>query len=416
MRKDIFSKTRKNVMIMSIGIVMSTLLTFALITEVIYRNNLFDTVDKELQTHKNMILNEAHIKYNGDTVVEVILPSPLVRELINFVWQGDTLVKDSPHAYKGSKKYPEFKDQVGEGLIQIEDDGYYYRGLQFMLKDCKIQLLLSVDEEMTALNNLRRALLIAFVILLFIALVLAYYLARLALRPLYVTYNKQVRFVQDASHEMRTPLAVIRGKMELLARSSKDTIEEHFDELSSMMSEMRGLEKMNKDLLLLSKEDMKGILAVSEVSVQKFFTDIAQLYQDLAEIHQITFSYEGLNEEKAVWWDEVKVKRCISILLENAIKYSEAGDEVRLSVVMQEKYLRVKVEDTGKGIKKEELPHIFERFYRSKEVRGAGIEGSGIGLSLLQSLCYTMGIKVKVNSVYLKGTSFSLDIPVKMTD
>ena len=79
-----------------------------------------------------------------------------------------------------------------------------------------------------------------------------------------------------------------------------------------------------------------------------------------------------------------------------------------------DKGLQIVVSDTGIGIKKEELPHIFERFYRSGEVRAAGIEGSGIGLSLLESLAYTMGIKLKVESIYEKGTTFKLDMPIKM--
>lgn len=414
MRKDIFTKTRRNIMIMSVSIVMSTLLIFSIITEYVYKETLFKSVDQQLLTHKNMILNDAHIKYDGDIVKEVILPSPLSKELINYVWQGDALVKGSPHAYKGSHTYPKFPDKISNDVYSIIDDTYHYRGIQFMFEGCRVQLLLSVDNEMSSLDNLRGALLTAFLILLIVALILAFYLAKLALKPLHKTYNKQVSFIQDASHEMRTPLAVIRGKMELLAKKSEDPVYKHFDELAHIMSEINGLEKMNKDLLLMSKEDMQGILEIKRFSIGPFLEEVVEIYGELAKLHNIHFKYNPQVEDVSVEWDEAKVKRCINILLENAIKYSDSEDTITLSVEKQDKYIRVKVADTGQGIKKEELSHIFDRFYRSSEVRASGVEGSGIGLSLLQSLAYTMRIKIKVHSVYSEGSTFTLEIPIKM--
>ena len=414
MRKDIFTKTRRNIMVMSVGIVMGTLIIFSIITEYVYRETLFEAVDQKLLTHKNMILTDAHINYDGDTVKEVVLPSPLIKELISYVWQKDTLVKGSPHTYKGSHTYPQFPDKISDEIYSIVDGTYHYRGVQFMYEGCRVQLLLSIDDEMNSLDNLRRALLTAFFVLLIVALLLAFYLAKLALKPLHKTYNKQVSFIQDASHEMRTPLAVIRGKMELMAKNSGDPIYKHFDELSHIMSEISGLEKMNKDLLLMSKEDMKGILEIKTVQITPFFEEVVEIYKELANLHDIYFDYHPLVEDYTVEWDETKVKRCINILLENAIKYSSREDRITLDVEKQDKFIRVKVSDTGQGIKKEELTHIFDRFYRSSEVRASGIEGSGIGLSLLQSLAYTMGIKIKVHSIYNEGSTFILEIPIKM--
>ena len=399
---------------MSIGIVMGTLLIFAVITEYVYKETLFKSVDQELFTHKNMILNEGHIKYEEDVVKEVILPSPLSKELINYVWQGETLVKGSPHVYRGNNPYPIFPEGDLNEVYTIIDAGYYYRGIEFMFEGCRVQILLGIDSEVSSISHLREALLTALFMLLLVALILAFYLAKLTLKPLRKTYNKQVSFIQDASHEMRTPLAVIRGKLELLARHSQEPIYEHFDELSQVMSEISGLEKMNKDLLLMSKEDMQGILEVKKLEVEPFLEEIVELYKELAQLHDIGFDYIPLPEALYVEWDEAKVKRCINILLENAIKYSKSGDTITLSIEKQDKSIKIKVVDTGKGIKEEELDHIFDRFYRSKEVRAAGIEGSGIGLSLLKSLAYTMRAKIKVQSVYGEGSTFILELPIKM--
>ena len=225
MRKDIFTNTRRNIIGMSLGIVMGTLLIFAMITQAIYEESLFDEVDHQLLTHKNMIMNEAHIQYSNGDVLEIVLPSPLVKELINYVWQGERLVKDSPHAYKGENQYPQFPEEVTDKIISIEDGINHYRGVQFEYKDCKIQLLLSVDDQIASVVNLQRALFSAFLVLVLIGFLISFYLAKIALKPLYKAYHKQAAFIQDASHEMRTPLAVIKGKLELIVRRPQDYIE-----------------------------------------------------------------------------------------------------------------------------------------------------------------------------------------------
>lgn len=416
MSKDIFSNTRRNIMGISIGIVMGTLLIFSWMTQFAYRESLFDDVDQQLLTHKNMILNDMHVKYDNGKIVEVVLPSPLVRGLVNYVWHGDQLVKGSPHPYKGEHEYPVFPEGKNGKIISIHDGAYAYRGIQFMNDNCRVQILLSVDTQLASLKSLQEALRKAFLVLLLICFVISFYLAKVALKPLYRAYNKQAAFIQDASHEMRTPLAVIKGKIELIVREPNDTIEVHYNELSSIMSELSGLEKLNKDLLLLSKEDMRGILEIQSVQLGSVFKEITEFYSVLSELHDLKFEDEIIRPELEVEWDVTKVRRCMSILLENAIKYSDAQGRISLKVIPEDKGIKVLVEDTGRGMTQDEMAHIFDRFYRSKEVRALGIEGSGIGLSLLQSLAYTMGVKIKVDSEYGKGSSFYLWIPKKMSN
>lgn len=416
MRKDIFSNTRRNIMGISIGIVIGTLMIFAIITQAMYEENLFDEADQQLLTHKNMIINDAHIQYLDGDVLEVILPSPLVKELINYVWKDGKLIKESPHPYKGSSKYPKFPNGVMNKIVQIQDAQYHYRGIQFDYEGCKVQLLLSVDSQIASLKSLQYALLKAFCILVVVGLIVSFYLAKIALKPLYRAYNKQAAFIQDASHEMRTPLAVIKGKLEIIVRTPQDKIETHYDEISGIMCEISGLEKLNKDLLLLSKEDMGGILEIKKTTIHSFFKEIVEFYSALSELHNLEFLYEIMIPSIEIEWDLVKVKRCIGILLENAIKYSNENGRITLKVVDEDKLIKVIVSDTGRGISEEELKKIFNRFYRSNEVRALGIEGSGIGLSLLKSLAYTMNIKIKVESEYGKGSSFILWIPKKMTN
>ena len=414
MQKDIFSTTRKNIIGISIGLVMGTLVVFAVITQTLFKESLLDDVDQQLLTHKNMIINDMHIRYLNGKVIEVTLPSPLSKEIINYVWQDDQLMKKSPHIYKGKHTYPIFPKT--EGIITIRDGEYEYRGIQFRHEGLVVQLLLSVDSQINAIKQLRKALVIAFFALTLVGLWTIYILAKVALKPLYKAYYKQVEFIQDASHEMRTPLAILRGKIELLVRNPKDTIEAHYHEMAGMMSELSGLEKLNKDLLLLSKEDMKGIIQVEEIHLEAFINELIDFYKEVARLRKVSLVCEHKEALKgiSVYWDSIKVKRCISILLENAIKYSHINGKVTMKVQVEERNIEVQVIDEGIGIKKEALSKIFNRFYRSNEVRASGVEGNGIGLSLLKSLAYTMGIKIEVKSQYGKGSCFSLHIPKKI--
>lgn len=414
MRRDIFSTTRKNIIAMSLGMVMGTLIVFALITQTLFSKSLFSDIDQQLLTHKNMMINEMHIQYLKGKAVEITLPSPLSKELINYVWQEGELVKESPHPYKGTHAYPIFPKT--DEIVTIQDGAYVYRGIEFTHKGVSVQVLLSVESQIHTLKQLRKALVIAFLAFTLVGLWTAYILAKIALKPLYKAYHKQAEFIQDASHEMRTPLAILRGKIELLVRTPKDSIEAHYHELASMMSELSGLEKLNKDLLLLSKEDMQGILEVEPIHLENFIEEILEFYKEVGKLHDVCVvgSYQEEQKERIVYWDKVKVKRCISILLENAIKYSQSKEKVILKVQIEERMIDIQVIDEGIGIRQEALSQIFNRFYRSNEVRASGVEGNGIGLSLLQSLAYTMGIKIKVKSEYGKGSCFALSIPKKM--
>lgn len=414
MQKNIFKSTRRNIMGMSVGIVMGTLVVFAIITQTLFEESLFDDVDQQLLTHKNMILTDMHVKYKEGQIVEVTLPTPLSRELINYVWLGNKLMEDSPHEYKGSSQYPKFMIEKNGHIVMIRDEGYEYRGIQFESQGLSIQLLLNVDAQINSLRELKRALIIAFFILSVIGLWISFILAKVTLKPIYRAYQKQAQFIQDASHEMRTPLAVIRGKIELIVRHSKDSIEMHYSEMAGIMSELSGLEKMNKDLLLLSKEDMNHRLELHSIELNEWMQEIVNFYEEICTMHDLKLCYEPALLDCKLEWDEIKVKRCLSILLENAIKYSKHQGKVFINVLPQEKVIEIQIRDEGIGIKESELPYIFNRFYRSNEVRGSGKEGSGIGLSLFQSLAFSMETKWKVESEYGKGSCFTMWIPKKM--
>ena len=132
---------------------------------------------------------------------------------------------------------------------------------------------------------------------------------------------------------------------------------------------------------------------------------------DLSEIKGINFNVIKPSHNLEVNWDYNKIKRSLIIILENAFKYTNENGDISLIFEDINKNIKVRVKDTGIGINKEDLPRIFDRFYRSEKVRGSNTSGNGIGLSLLKSICNNLGIKIKVISEPNIGSEFILIIP-----
>jgi len=464
MKKDIFSATKKSIIAISASVVFACLIIFAIITNALYSSKVLDNVDHQIleqkdivskqplnfdykgifdsgnfNTHENKIESrteiqssnngqqQAGVKLEGDPKNE--LPNKLEGQvkgfegkqngkftrippnLIIIIYKNDTFETMSKTLYFTEDDLPVFPENAESEIVTLTSDEHSFRGIIIDNGDYKVQVLANIDSEVSSLNRLKTSIIASLVILIIVAIILSTYLAARVVKPIREAYEKQVYFVQDASHEMRTPLAVIKGKLELLAHSWGDTIDDHFEHISKMMTEVRGLEKLNTDLLLLSKEDLDLAVNITNFKLSDFVNDLSEFYIDLAEIKEKSFNVDKPKEEILVQWDYDKIKRAIVILIENAFKYTEENGKITLSIEDMNKHVKIIVKDNGIGIKEEEQKRIFDRFYRSEVVRGQNISGTGIGLSLLKSISKNFGIKLKVNSKYGEGSEFILMIP-----
>lgn len=423
MKKDIFSRTKRKIIAISITIVFFCLIIFATITQVFYYSRFLKNVDYQLMEQKKLISGDVfnggsgystqkntHIPENfkgrPDTKAMRVPPN-----LIVILYNNGEFQAMSNNLYFSEDNLPQFPDNSDDNIVTIESNGYAFRGVSVTHDSKKIQILANIDSEIASMKRLVTSMIFGLITLIAIALVLSAYLAAKVIKPVREAYDKQVYFVQDASHEMRTPLAVIKGKLELLANASGDRIYDHFDHISKIMSEIRGLEKLNSDLLLLSKEDLNLGDNIEKFDLNDFIDEISEFYTNLAEIKKKKFTIIRPEESTQVEWDYNKIKRALTVLLENAFKYTDENGEIHLKIEIIKKYVRISVKDNGIGIKEEEKTRIFDRFYRSEFVRGKNIGGTGIGLSLLKSIGKSFGIKIKVNSEYGVGSEFILDIP-----
>lgn len=437
MKKDIFLSTRKNITAISTIIVLICLIIFAIITQTLYSAKVLDKVDHQLLEQQQFMMQKECDIYSDNTENFKISDVPkkefdgdekgnlpenfqsrpydkpvrIPPNLIIIIYNDNKFYNMSNNLYFSEDNLPVFpKDSYGK-IVTLENNDYIFRGIYFNVGEYKLEILANIDSEMNSINGVRRSIIFSLIILIIVAIIFSTYLASRVIKPIKEAYEKQVYFVQDASHEMRTPLAVIKGKLELLANSWGDKIDDHFEHISKMMSEVRGLEKLNSDLLLLSKEDLDLSVNISEFYLDDFINDVSEFYIDLAEIKEKNFNVIKPEKEIKVEWDYNKIKRAVIILIENAFKYTNEKGHIQLIVEEFNKNIKITVKDDGIGIKQEEQKRIFDRFYRSEGVRGKNISGTGIGLSLLKSISKNFGIKLKVNSEDGKGSEFILVIP-----
>ena len=442
MKKDIFLATKKNIIAISTSVVFVCLIIFAIITHALYSSKVLDNVDKQIleqkkflseqpfnsdyqgsfdignfMQHENKSEDEPLSQSQNKNLPENFQGKPkgksmrIPPNLIVIIYKNNDFEVMSKNLYFSEDDLPMLPINAEEEIVTLTSNGYSFRGIVINNGDYRIQVIANINSEVNSLNRLRTSIVASLVILIIVAIILSTYLASRVIKPIREAYDKQIYFVQDASHEMRTPLAVIKGKLELLAHSWGDTIDDHFEHISKMMSEVRGLEKLTSNLLLLSKEDLDLAVNITNFKLGDFIDDIGEFYIDLAEIKEKNFTVAKPKEDIFVQWDYDKIKRAIVILIENAFKYTNENGEIALIIEEMNKHIKITVKDNGIGIKEEEQKRIFDRFYRSDAVRGQNISGTGIGLSLLKSMSKNFGIKLKVNSEYGAGSEFILMIP-----
>ena len=220
----------------------------------------------------------------------------------------------------------------------------------------------------------------------------------------------QKRFIADASHELRTPLTAIKGMVEILNREdfSDDATRSEF--LRQIQDESSRMETIIQDLLTLSRiSSNKVILQTQRVSlydiVENSFSTLKQEFQQKG--------VQFVNETKicgAITMDPQKMHAVFTNLLSNAISSTDEGF-VRINCIITDNNVQIKVQDSGAGIPAQDLPHIFDRFYRVEKHRARSSGGSGLGLAIVKGIIEAHGGSLSVTSTEGVGTTFSLILP-----
>jgi two-component system phosphate regulon sensor histidine kinase PhoR len=222
-------------------------------------------------------------------------------------------------------------------------------------------------------------------------------------------------FVANVSHELRTPLSILRGYIETLLDSPEPSREELSQILGVMERHSKRLDLLAQDLLTLAQlESTNSNLQLGNVDVASLFADVIRDWEKKLATKQLTVTVDVPPDLPAVHADRQRLQEALYNLVDNAVKYSPERDEIRLTARQRAGEIVLSVSDNGIGISKEDLPRIFERFYRVDKSRTAeNIRGTGLGLAIVKHIAQLHGARVDAESEIGKGTTIHVLLPMK---
>jgi signal transduction histidine kinase len=279
-------------------------------------------------------------------------------------------------------------------------------GLPPMTADIEAELLNNANKQITL------TLIIVDGVILLIAGGLGYFLAGKTLHPIKEMIDEQNRFISDSSHELRTPLTSLKSAIEVGLRDKQMTLKDAKAIISDNLHDVNRLQYLSDSLLRLTsqknpsgqwktKQDLKNIIAMAVKNISQ-----------IAKSREIIL-YNTVNKSASILGNADELSDLFTILIENAVKYSPKQSLVKISLEKDAKFVDVLITDSGIGISPKDLPHIFDRFFRSDKARiNKGTGGFGLGLSIAKKIADDHRATITVQSKPGKGSTFQVRLPL----
>lgn len=428
-----FQKTR--IRLVTLNVIVVFLLLNGLGSAVYYtmKYRLYSQVDRELEKVTQRIVvdplprlqrvNEDSFPYNR---LERKKFGELERKYVLLVWDGlGQLMGTALGERLDTEDYPGFRHlgkPDGIETIVVNNQMYRVKTVTMPKKvfvgnrpqtSYQFQLVYNLAPEQNMLSSLLYVVVIGGAVSIVIAMVAGLFLARRALVPIQVSWEKQQQFIADASHELRTPLAAILVNLERLFRFPDHTIEQESEKIMVGMQEARRLSKLVSDLLTLARSDSNEL----QIMPQRFRLDemvqkCTQVFTQLAIVKEVSLETD-IETPLEMVGDEERLHQLLVILLDNALKYTNESGKIYVTCKREGQRVTVLVKDTGMGIPKEDIPYLFDRFYRVDKMRSRSTEGTGLGLSIAKWIVDAHHGKIQVSSEEGLGTSFLVTLPMK---
>ena len=224
-------------------------------------------------------------------------------------------------------------------------------------------------------------------------------------------------FIANVSHELRTPIAMLQGYSEAIVDDIASSDEEKKEVAQIIYDESLRMGRLVNELLDLARmEAGHNELHYSKIHLQDFGQRILRKFSGLARDRQVELNFHVSNDQRMLKIDPDRIEQVLTNLIDNAVRHTPGGGEVRLLITSLEKGVQFDVKDTGSGIPEDDLPFVFERFYKADKARTRGRSGTGLGLAIARNIVESHHGHISVHSKSGEGTTFSFYIPDKLKE
>jgi two-component system, OmpR family, sensor histidine kinase CiaH len=274
-------------------------------------------------------------------------------------------------------------------------------------------VFLDISSRMIILTNLVNTFLIVSLVSLFCIYFISRFFANRSIKPVREAFDKQKQFIADASHEIRTPISVIRTNAELILSNPDNTVRDQSKWIRYIETEAENMTRLTNDLLYLTQVDnMDTKMIYMDLNVSEEAENVILMMEAAAYERKIILGYE-IEPELTVYGSREQIREVITILCENAIKYTNESGSVDVKLKKKHNAVILTVTNTGDGIPEEHIGKIFDRFYRVDQSRSRRQGSYGLGLAIAKAITEQHKGKIYVKSRVNEGTTFYVELPVK---
>lgn len=254
----------------------------------------------------------------------------------------------------------------------------------------------------------QKIVIIIMVIFWLISSVTSLYLSKWTRRPILENYERQKTFVENASHELKTPLAVLQNRLETLFRRPTSTVLDNSEIIASSLEEVRNMNILTKNLLDLARRS-EGLSPKMASITPDYFNDVLDNFHFIAKEVDKAFIGNNLLTTPIIS-DKDLLRQLLTILFDNAIKYTGEDGRIEMTLISNDKHLLISVRDNGLGIPDDHKKKVFDRFYRVDKARTRQNGGFGLGLSLAQQIVASLNGSITIQDNIPKGTIFKVKL------
>ena len=302
-------------------------------------------------------------------------------------------------------------DKDSLGTITISNNDYsYLKSTNINTGITKIALIDKTNNQ-AVLYQLFKSFLLVGTLSLIILFIISMYLTNKSIKPIKETFEKQKQFIADASHELKTPLTIIKTNTSLVLSNPDDTVKNQTKWINYINSQTDRMSKLIDEMLSLAKLDaQEDNLHFTTINISKIIESMMLMFD--AIIYENNINLEtSISKDIFINGDKESIKKLFSILMDNAIKHTNKNGNLSIKLFIDKNKVKIVVKNTGKGIASENLEKIFDRYYRADNSRARETGGYGLGLAIAKSIVTQHKGKIYAKSTINKDTSFIVELP-----